>query len=398
MFDFLKGTRVVELGHVLLGPQTGQTLGDFGASVIKVESPSGDLYRNVGVKRNPRMSAQWLNCNRNKRSIAIDLKTDEGRKILADLIADADVFMHNMRPKAVARLGFDYESASKINPELVYCFSSGFGQDGPYADYPAFDDIIQAYSGIAHIGGINDDQPRLIPMAITDHLTSLVLAQAVLAALVRRAREGRGAFLEVPMLETVVSILLNQHLGGAAFEPPIGSPGYQRMLASSRKPCRTADGYVVHGVYTFEHWQRLLPTVGRDDVLHGGLLDTPDDLAANIADLYDVMADEIIPTRTTSDWLELFKSLDIPCAPIVSLDGLLSDPHLEAVGMLREYDHPTEGRVREITNPVRSPEAEAADDLPPPTVGQDTRAILSELGRKDSEIQSLINANIVSAG
>lgn len=395
MFDFLKGVTVIELGHILLGPQAGQSLGDFGATVIKIEPLTGDIYRNVGIKRNPRMSAQWLNCNRNKQSIALDLKTEDGRAVLRRLVETADVFLHNMRPNAVARLGFDYASASKLNPKLVYCFSAGFGQSGPYADYPAFDDVIQAYSGIAHLNGVNTDEPKMLPVAITDHVTSMALVQAILAGLFKREREQKGSCIEVPMMETIVSIVMNQHLSGHCYEPPAGPIGYPRMLSKGRRPCQTTDGYIVHGVYTLAHWQRFLPAVQREDILNSGILDDPNELAANISDLYETLAEEIIPKKSTRDWLDLFERLDIPCAPVIQVQDLLEDQHLQSVGLFREYEHPHEGPLRDIRPPFVVQGANTSEDIPPPLIGQDSEAVLQALGIGDTEIARLIETKVV---
>ena len=397
MYEFLKGVKVVELGHILLGPYAGQTLGDLGAEVIKVESLDGDRYRHMGVRRNSLMGAQWMNCNRNKRSIAIDLKHPEGKQVLLDLVRDADVFIHNMRPKAVEKLGFGYEALKAINPKLVYCFSSGFGQGGPYKDYPAFDDIIQAYSGIAAVNGFLDETPRYVPIAITDHLAGLMLIQAVQAGLYRQKSEGEGVYIEVPMLESAISVLMNQHLNGHAFEPPVSSIGYKRMLSAGRRPCKTADGYITHGVYSFRHWNRFLPAIGREDILNSELLADPEKLAENIGQLYEIMAVEILPQRTSDEWMTLFKELDIPCAPLLSLDDLEKDPHVKAVQLFEEYEHPSEGRVRQIRLPYTVQGVSKNKDMHPPRVGENSVEVLSGLGLDKAKIEQMLEDNVIAA-
>jgi formyl-CoA transferase len=394
MYNFLQGMRVIEMGHILLGPYVGQALGDMGADIIKIEAPEGDFYRTVGVKRNKGMSAQWLNCNRNKRSISIDLKSQEGRDILTELVGGADVFIHNMRPRAVAKLGFDYESVKQLNSSIVYCYSSGFGEAGPYRDFPAFDDIIQARSGLASLNGVLDGQPKLTPMPITDLATSMNLTQAVLAGVYRKATTGNGCCVEVPMFESFTTLVMNQHLNGHAFQPPEDDVGYKRMLSPFRKPCATADGFIVHGVYTFAHWKKFLLEVGREDIVDSDLLADADQLGSNIAKLYQIMAEEILPQRETAAWLQLFEQLDIPCAPIVGIGELEDDPHLKAMGLFRDYDHPSEGKLRDIRHPFLARDIEEETDVPPPVLGQNTRAILAELGYPESKIDQLISSGI----
>lgn len=395
MFKFLDGVKVIELGHILLGPHAAQTLGDFGAEVIKVEAPTGDLYRDVGIKKMPKMSAQWLSCNRNKRSVVLDLKQSEGRAAILDLIAGADVFVHNMRPFAIEKLGLDYESLKAINPKLVYCFSSGFGQAGPYKDYPAFDDVIQAYSGLAAVNGHNLDAPQFVPVAVTDHMASMNLVQAMLAGLYRQQASGKGCLVEVPMYETVVSTILNQHLSGASFDPPVGEVGYPRMLSAARKPCATKDGFVAHGVYAFHHWQAFLPAVDRIDILESGKLDDPSQLAANISELYEIVAREIMPLKTTQEWLDLMSSLDIPCAPIHSLNHLLNDAHLQAVGLFQKIDHPTQGRLTQVRNPMSVSDVDQGEDIPPPDLGLDTQAVLESLGYSVERLAELASQGVI---
>ena len=396
MHTFLEGVRVVELGHILLGPHATQTLGDFGAEIIKIEAPTGDVYRDVGVKKTPKMSAQWMSCNRNKRSVVIDLKSADGRELMYRLLQEADVFVHNMRPFAIEKLGLDYESLKALNPRLVYCFSSGFGQDGPYKDYPAFDDVIQAYSGLAAVNGYNLGQPQFVPVAITDHITSMNLVQAMLAGLFRQRASGKGCLVEVPMYETMVATILNQHLSGQTFEPPVGQVGYPRMLSASRKPCRTKDGFVAHGVYTMSHWRAFLPAVGRDDVLESGLLDDPSALAANISRLYDIVANEVMPLKTTQEWLELMSKLDIPCAPIKTLDDLLCDPHLEQVSMFEQVSHPTQGVIKQVRHPMSVRDVAVAPDAPAPELGAHTHEVLQELGYTDSDLSALVAAGVIN--
>ena len=312
MYDFLSGLRVIEMGHIALGPLAGQMLADYGAEVVKVESLTGDIYRANGVARNHGMSAQWMACNRNKRSLALDLKAEEGRSVLRELLASANAFLHNMRPPAIKRLGFDYEVVQKINPSIVYCFSGGFGQDGPYRDYPAFDDIIQAYSGLAAVNGIHTGQPEFVPMVVCDTITGLNLGQALLAGLLRQQVQGKGACIEVPMYEVMVNALLNQHLNGHAYEPPIAGMGYARVMDPARRPCRTKDGYLVHGVYKLAHWKKFVVAVDRHDLLQSEMLRDAHSVAANIGTLYQITLTEIMPTRTNAQWMAVVRRARYP--------------------------------------------------------------------------------------
>ena len=397
MYEMLSGLRVVEMGHIALGPLASQMLGDYGAEVIKVEPPGGDVYRALGISRNQGMSAQWMACNRNKRSVAIDLKREEGRELLRDLLKTADAFLHNMRPPAVRRLGFDYAAVRKINPDIVYCFSGGFGQNGPYKDYPAFDDIIQAYSGIAAVNSLQTGQPELVPMVVCDTIAGQALGQALLAGLLSRQLHGEGVCIEVPMYELVVSALMNQHLNGEGFVPAEGPLGYNRVLNPSRRPCRTKDGFMVHGLYKVGNWRKLCEAVGRHDLLDSGMLDDQHTVAANISTLYKIMLEEIMPHRTNTEWVTLFNELDIPYAEVQQLDTLMNDAHLRAVGLFEEYEHPTEGAVRQIRQPINVTGRDRRSDRPPPKLGQDTVTVLNELYGDEDHVHQLIDDGIVVA-
>ena len=380
MHDFLKGARIIELGHILMGPYAAQILGDLGADVIKIEPPEGDVYRSVGVSASPGMSAQWMNVNRNKRSVTLDLKTEPGRDAMTRLIEGADAFVHNMRPAAVDRLGFGPAAARALNPSLIYCFAAGFGSDGPYRDKPAFDDIIQGFSGLASVNAGSDGAPRLLPVSIADTVSGLILAQALLAGLYHKQASGEGAVIEAPMFEGLAGVVLNQHLAGRAYDPPRGGTGYARLTSPHRHPARTRDGYIIHGVYKAKHWRAFLNAVGREDVIDAGLLADDRALAANITRLYAIAAQEILPARTTAQWRALFDALDIPSAPVNTLETLMTDPHLQAVGLFQHYDHPSEGPMLELRSPFRVDGVPQADNRPPPRAGEHSAEVLSELG------------------
>jgi formyl-CoA transferase len=397
MHRLLDGVKVIELGHILLAPFAAQTLGDFGADVIKVEPPGGDQYRKVGQGRAGGMTAQWMAANRNKRSVALDLKHEDGREVLRALLKDADILVHNMRVQAMEGLGFSYDAVRAINPGIIYCAAIGFGQDGPYADRPAFDDVIQGYSGVADLNGRNAGAPAFVPLVLTDMMAAMTLGQAMLAALVRKRATGLGCYVETPMFEVAAVMALNQHLGGHAFVPPEGEMGYPRVLSPHRKPVATLDGHIIHGVYTFDHWRRWLAEVGRGDISDGPLMQDASAMGRNIMALYRIAAEEIFPTRASADWLALLARLDIPCAPVLRIEDLESDPHLDAVGLFEDYDHPTQGRLRQTRNPVTMRGPARAPDLPPPETGGHSREVLEALGLSPARIEALIAKGAVTA-
>ncbi|MEO3387925.1 CoA transferase [Mesorhizobium sp. CAU 1741] len=389
MMKFLDGVKVVEIGHILMAPYATQFLGDFGADVIKVESLDGDYYRQLGLGRKRGMTAQWMSVNRNKRSISLDLKDPEARETLNALLRDADIVVHNMRVKAIERLGLGYDAVKALNPKVVYCAAIGFGQDGPYADFPAFDDIIQAYSGLAAVNGVGSGKPTFLPLAIVDKVVALMLGQAMLAGLHRQRATGKGCYIETPMFEAAVTVVLNQHLNGHSYVPAEAGLGYKRVMSPHRQPAPTKDGYIVHGVYKFEHWRRFLTETGRQDVLDGPLMADQHAMANNIAGLYQIAAQEILPTRTTAEWRALFDELDIPSAPVLQMEDLENDPHLKAVGLFEEYDHPSQGRLRWMRAPFTVRDVETSADRHPPEIGEHSLEVLREVGLTDEQIEAL---------
>ncbi len=395
MHNLLHGLRVIEIGHILNGPLAGQVLGDFGADVIKVEPLGRDIYRYAGAGRSPDMGAAWQATNRNKRSIAVDLKSEQGKQILTRLLGSADAMIHNLRVAAVKRLGFDYESVKEIQPRIVYAYSVGYGQSGPYADLPAIDDLIQARSGIAWLNKTSTGEPRLVPMVVSDTMSAQMLGQSVLAGLINQQKTGEGCCLEVPMYETVTSLMFSQHLQGQAFSPPIADFGYPRVMSEYRRPCRTLDGFLVHGVYQRGQWLKFFTAIDRQDLVASEMLGDDQSTAANIATLYGIMANEIMPTKTNEQWLALFAKLDLACAPVHSFEDLRDDPHLHAVGLFQSFDHPTEGPMREMRFPVTVRGPAAKPDTPPPNVGAHSGQVLLNAGYTDDEIQAFRDAGVI---
>ena len=375
----LDGIRVIDLTAVVLGPLATQVLADFGADVVKIEPPEGDLMRANGVSLHPGMSSIYLALNRNKRSVVLDLKQAEDAAALRALIAEADVVVHNMRVPAIERLGFGYEAVAALNPKIVYCVATGFGQDGPWRDRPAFDDIIQASCGLVGLGSTGGEAPRYMPSLIADKVCGLALANAVMAALVHRERRGEGQYVEVPMLETMTSFVLAEHMGGLTFDGSAAPAGYARLLDGGRRPLPTADGWISLLPYTGRHWSAFFDAVGRQDVSRAYDLSSREQLNKNIHHLYACLAD-ITPTRSSADWLALCERLDIPATEICQLDDLLRHPHLEAVGLFQPSMHPTEGAIRELRPATLFQKTPTRLRRHAPTLGEHTQDVLREAG------------------
>lgn len=375
----LDGIRVLDLTSVVLGPMATQVLADYGADVIKIEGPEGDLMRANGVSLHPGMSSIFLALNRNKRAVVLDLKTAEGADALRKLIPSADVIVHNMRVAAIERLGFGYEAVSKLNPRIVYCVATGFGQDGPDRDKPAFDDIIQAACGFVGVSSIGREAPDYMPSLIADKTTGLAVANALLAALLYRERHGAGQYVEVPMLETMTAFLLAEHMGGLTFCSSEVPAGYARLLEGGRKPARTRDGWISMLPYTNKHWQLFFREAGRADLAEKYNITDRHERNANIRALYRHLT-ELTPERSTAEWMDLCAKLDIPATPIYNLDDLPEHPHLKAVGLFQEANHPTEGRIREIRPAARFSLTPVSIRSHAALLGQHTREVLAEVG------------------
>jgi crotonobetainyl-CoA:carnitine CoA-transferase CaiB-like acyl-CoA transferase len=394
MYDLLKDIRILDLTSTYLGPYATQFLGDLGADVIKLEPLDGDVGRSPRPSRSPDMGAGFLNTNRNKRSIAVDLRLPEGRGVAQRLIRTVDAAVHNMRPKAAAKLGLSYEDARRLNPDIVYCYAPGFGQDGPSADEPAYDDIIQARSGLAQLNADASGAPRFLPSIIADKVVGLHLAFALSSGLVHRLKTGEGCAIEVPMFESMVAFLLVEHLAGRSFVPPLGPAGYERMLAKNRRPYRTKDGYVAIMPYTTPQWTRFMECAGRSDLLAQTWVQDPVMRSANVDALYQVIADAA-PARPTAEWLALMNERDIPCGPVNGLDDLFAEPHLAAVELFQELAHPTEGALLSVRSPFRVVSSTRQHDRPAPKVGEATESILKDAGFSDEEVSRLLAKKVV---
>jgi crotonobetainyl-CoA:carnitine CoA-transferase CaiB-like acyl-CoA transferase len=392
----LAGITILDLTTVVLGPLATQIMGDLGAEVIKLEPPEGDIMRYAGPSRHPAMGHVFLNLNRNKRSLCLDLKRPEAAAIVLALVRRSDVLMHNMRPRAMARLGYAYGQLRDINPRLVYCSAHGYDQSGPFADRPAFDDIIQGASGFVALEQATSGEARFVPTLVGDKTVGLTMVYAVMAALLQRERTGLGQEVAVPMLETMTAFVMAEHLGGLTFDPPLGPPGYSRMLAPDRRPHRTADGHICILPYSDRHWRDFFRIAGRPELIDDPRLADAPTRSRHVAELYALVA-ECVRDETTAHWLERLASADIPCGPVNLLAAVPEDRQLAAVDFFPVSDHPSEGRIRTMRPPVRFGAADCRLRRPAPRLGEHSREILRELGGGDAEVEDFFSRRIAIA-
>lgn len=393
----LDGVRIVDVSSMLMAPYATQILGDMGADVVKVESPEGDPVRGIGPMRHPGMGAIFLNTNRSKRSIVLDLKQPAGHAAFCEVIKTADVLVYNLRPQAMARLGLDYAAVSRLNPRIIYAGLFGYGQTGPYAAKPAFDDLIQGAVAVPWLSHLADgSEPRYAPTAIVDRGVALWAVGQIAAALVHQSRTGQGQKIDMPMFEMMASFVLGDHLSGHSFEPPIGAMGYARMLNPDRRPYRTKDGFVCVMIYTDGHWRAFFRALGREDAFdRDPRYRSMTTRSENIAALYGELA-ELLRTRTTAEWLDLFDQADIPAMPLHDLDALMEDPHLQATGFFSFADHPSEGRLREMAYPSTWSASQPQGSRHAPRLGEHSIEVLREIGYSDERIAALIETRVTA--
>jgi crotonobetainyl-CoA:carnitine CoA-transferase CaiB-like acyl-CoA transferase len=385
----LTGVRVVDCTTVVLGPWAAQQLGDLGADVIKVEPPEGDTTRQLGPMRNPDMGAFYLAVNRNKRSIVLDLKQEAARGVLRRLAERADVLLHNYRPQAARRLGMSYETFRAINPGIVYVGTYGFRAAGPYGDKPAYDDIIQAASGVASLQAALVGEPRYVPTIVADKTSSMTVLVAVLAALHHKARTGEGQEVEVPMFESMAAWVMVEHLFGETFQPAAETIGYKRILNPNRRPFKTKDGYLAILPYTDQNWRDFFALAGRPDLLADPRFKTLGSRLKHIEILYEELA-RIATTRTNAEWLAELDRRNIPGMIVNSLESLLRDPHLEATGFWQVVEHPSEGTMRLPGIPAAYSKTPGDIRRLPPRLGEHSLDILHEAGLGATEIEALL--------
>jgi crotonobetainyl-CoA:carnitine CoA-transferase CaiB-like acyl-CoA transferase len=339
------------------------------------------------------MGPMFLNVNRNKRSIALDLKQPAGRDVLLRLAADADVFIYNVRPQAVARLGLAYEDVAAVNPAIIYTGVFGYGQDGPYAARPAYDDLIQGACAVPTLlADAGDGSPRYVPLTIADRIVGLFAVNAILAALRHRDATGRGQRIDVPMFETMANFVLIDHLGGLTFDPPLDHGGYARLLAPKRRPYRTKDGYLCALIYNDKQWRSFFAAIGRPGMQDERFRDHASRIR-HIREIYAEVA-EIFATRTTAEWMALLEEADIPYTPLRTVEGLLDDPHLAATGFFSHVEHPSEGTIKSMRTPTTWSDSKAESPRPAPVLGEHSLEILRELGLAEESIDALFAEGI----
>lgn len=393
MTGTLDGLRVVDLTTVIMGPWAAQMLGDMGADVIKVETPAGDISRGMGPGRNKGMAACYLTTNRNKRSIVLDLTQADGIAALRRLIGTADVFMHNLRPKVMNKFGLGYESFKADHPDLIYCGAYGFRAEGPLADKPAYDDVIQTAAGVTDLNVLLADEPRYVPTLIADKTAAYAVFSAILAAIVCRERGGGGQAVEVPMYETLVDFVMVEHLYGATFDPPIAQMGYERLMNTERRPYATRDGYLTVLPYTDRNWADFFRIAGRDEMMEDPVFASHNMRVTNSETVYGVLA-EIVATRTTAEWIADLDAANIPVMQVFTKEDLLDEEQLNATGFWHSVEHPTEGRLRFTDPPLRFSETPSTIRDMPPLLGQQSAEVLAEIGYSTEEIAALFAAGV----
>lgn len=386
----LGGLRVVDMTSVLFGAYTAQILGDLGADVIKIEAPGsrpdngGDIFRYTGrPARTPAMGPIFMHYNRNKRSVLLDLKREDGREAMRRLLASADVFITNVRADALSRLGFDYEPVREIKPDIVFVHCAGYGSNGPYAKKQAYDDLIQAASGGTDLLGRvdGDPTPRYQPSLVADKTSGLFGAYATLAALFHRERTGLGQFVEVPMFECFSYFNMTENLYGRTFDPPTGGFGYSRVFNPNRAPYPTKDGYLAILPYADEQWDDFFEIGGMPP---GTFTKNPRyatyaKRTEHIAEIYQMIRD-IAKTKTTEEWVTALTARNVPCMMVNRLEDVIHDPHLQAVGFFERREHESEGTYISIRHPVQFSATPTSVRLDPPRLGQHTAEILREIG------------------
>ncbi len=392
----LDGVRIVDLTALVFGPLATKMLADLGAEVVKIEPLDGEITRHIEPMRSKAMGALFMHLNRGKQSVAVNLKDDRGRRIVERLVATADVFVHNMRQPAIERLGLDYPAVKAENRDIVYCASWGFDRRGPFADYPAYDDIIQAACGLASLTGDAEGTPRFARTIIADKVGGMFTANAILAALLHKRATGRGQFVEVPMMECLSWFVLAEHLGAASFEPATGPPGHARALVDSRRPYATRDSHIAVLPYTTAQWQRFLRHIGRDDLADADWVMDTGQRTTRVGELYEITG-TALRQRTTAEWMAVMQQLDVPAMPVNDLEGMLQDPQLLGSAFFEHYDHPTEGRLMGTAFPVRFSESTERAPALAPGLGEHTRAILERLDYDDGGIEALLAAGVVAA-
>lgn len=394
----LAGIRVIDLTTVVVGPTATLFLADYGADVIKVEAPSGDLLRTLGGQsKSGQLSGKFTHFNRNKRSIVLDLKQKKAVEVLHKLLETADVFIANIRPAALERLGLGSEALHARHKKLIICNLVGFGRGGRYADRAAYDTIIQGMSGITACNARIFGEPKFVPMVMMDHTVGLIATQCVLAALFHREKTGEAQALEVPMFENAASFVLVEHMGDHTFLPPRGDWGDRRVLDKLAQPIATKDGWICVSANTDQQALAFFDAIGRPELKRDPKFNSVKARYANVREYFTIRADGL-KKKTTAEWLDIFARADVPAGPVHSIDTLIGDEHLADVGFFRKVEHPLEGTKYEINNPNRFSAGLRNRQTVAPYLGGDSVAILSALGYAEAEIDEMLKLKITVDG
>ncbi len=391
----LDGVVIIDLSSVVVGPVCSLTLADHGAQVIKIEAPSGDLMRQLGGGgRNLGMTGKFINFNRNKKSVCIDLKSPAGKEVMLRLISQADIFITNIRPDALDKLGLDWVSLHESNPQLIYCQMLAFGRGGQYFNRPAYDTVIQSSAGVAATFEKSSGEPRFVPLVMTDHITGLVSAQAIGFALYRRTRVGQGELIEIPMFETAAAFVLREHMGNMTFEPAIGPIGDARVLDKNNRPVKTLDGYISISPNTDAQAFAFFKVIGRPELKHDPRFSNVASRTKN-SEAYYLLRSNSLANKTSAEWIVIFEKNDIPCMRYNSLEDLMIDPHLQEVGFISETEHPSEGMIKQLGLTNQFSGGVRTEFLPAPRLGENTVEIMQEFGFTTEEIETAVEQKAV---
>jgi crotonobetainyl-CoA:carnitine CoA-transferase CaiB-like acyl-CoA transferase len=392
-FAPLKNIRILDLTSVVVGPMATWRLGQYGAEIIKVESPVGDLMRGLGgMSPTGQHSGAYLHLNRGKKNICLDLKKEGGKDVVQKLVEWCDVIVANMRPDALERLGLDAVTIRSKHPEKIYCLITGYGTDGPYSGLPTYDSVLQGASGIAGLTMARDGKPSYVPMLICDHVVGEITAGSIMAALMQKQHTGTGTTLEIPMFETMASFVLQEHLGQQSFRPPVGPAGDLRLLSPQNRPIKTKDGYIAFTINTDPQVQAFLKITDRAELLNDERFSTIASRAKYVSEWFEIRG-AALKNKTTEEWLQVFRDADLPAMPCHTLETLPEDKHLKAVKLVDFENHPTEGKTAVIRSTIKVDGKYPSARTSAIPCGWDTEEILHDIGYTDSEMESLIHAN-----